>query len=101
MAMAHVRLLRAEGGADDPLPGPGLAPAGRPGGTMNYRAGIIGCGSIAAAHARGYQGAGVELVAAADPVARARDGLQERFGIPKTYAGAEEMLRAEALDLVS
>jgi len=68
---------------------------------MNYRAGIIGCGSIAAAHARGYQGAGVELVAAADPVARARDGLQERFGIPKTYAGAEEMLRAEALDLVS
>jgi UDP-N-acetyl-2-amino-2-deoxyglucuronate dehydrogenase len=69
---------------------------------MTYRAGIIGCGSIAAAHARGYQGApGVELVAAADPLERARDALRERFGIPRAYADAEEMLRVEELDLVS
>jgi predicted dehydrogenase len=68
---------------------------------MAYRAGIIGCGSIAAAHARGYQGAGVEVVAAADPLARARAGLAERFSIPRTYAAAEEMLQREAPDLVS
>jgi UDP-N-acetyl-2-amino-2-deoxyglucuronate dehydrogenase len=68
---------------------------------MTYRAGIIGCGSIAGAHARGYQGAGIELVAAADPVARAREGLAKQFRIPRVYADAEEMLRAEALDLVS
>src|SRR5688572_7287822 len=69
---------------------------------MAYRAGIIGCGSIAAAHARGYQGAaGVELVAAADPVERARNDLQARFGIPRAYTGAAEMLEAERLDLVS
>ena len=69
---------------------------------MAYRAGIIGCGSIAAAHAKGYQGVPeVELVAAADPVERARRDLQSRFNIPRAYAGAEEMLREERLDLVS
>lgn len=69
---------------------------------MAYRAGIIGCGSIAAAHARGYQGVpGIELVAAADPVERARRSLQERFGIPRVYGDAGEMLWNEHLDLVS
>jgi predicted dehydrogenase len=69
---------------------------------MTYRAGIIGCGSIAAAHARAYQGVpGVELVAAADPVERARRELQERFGLPRAYPDATEMLQAEQLDLVS
>src|SRR4051812_12449065 len=69
---------------------------------MAYRAGIIGCGSIAAAHARGYQGVpGIELVAVADAVERQRRGFQEKFGIPSGYAGADEMLRAEGLDLVS
>jgi predicted dehydrogenase len=69
---------------------------------MAYRAGIIGCGSIAAAHARGYQGVpGVNVVAVADPVERARRDLQERFDIPRGYGDAGEMLRGEALDLVS
>jgi predicted dehydrogenase len=69
---------------------------------MAYRAGIIGCGSIAAAHAQGYRGVpGIELIAAADPVERARRELAARFSIPRVYADAEEMLRAEALDLVS
>src|SRR5262245_17110496 len=69
---------------------------------MAYRAGIIGCGSIAAAHARGYEGVpAIELVAVADPVERARRGLQEQFGIARGYADADEMLRAEGLDLVS
>jgi predicted dehydrogenase len=69
---------------------------------MAYRAGIIGCGNIAAAHARGYQAVPeIQLIAAADPVERARGAFQERFGIPRTYADAEEMLQGESLDFVS
>jgi predicted dehydrogenase len=69
---------------------------------MGYRAGIIGCGSIAAAHARAYQAIPeIELVAAADPVERARATFQERFDLSRTYAEAGEMVRSEHLDLVS
>lgn len=67
-----------------------------------YRAGIIGCGSIASAHARGWQAVEtVELVAVADPLERARQPFQEKFGIARGYADAEAMLREERLDLVS
>jgi len=69
---------------------------------MAYRAGIIGCGSIAAAHARAYQAIPeIELVAAADPVERSMRTLQERFDVPRTYADAAEMLRREHLEVVS
>src|SRR5229473_7478565 len=69
---------------------------------MAYRAGIIGCGSIATAHARAYQSVpGIELVAAADPVERARGAFQEKFAIPRIHAEAAEMLRSERLDFVS
>jgi predicted dehydrogenase len=69
---------------------------------MAYRAGIIGCGGIGMAHVRGYQGVpGIEVVAAADPVERARREFETRFGIPRTYADAAEMLRSEPLDFVS
>jgi UDP-N-acetyl-2-amino-2-deoxyglucuronate dehydrogenase len=69
---------------------------------MAYRAGIIGCGSIAGAHARAYQSVPeIELVAAADPVERARCAFQEKFKIPRVSEDAEEMLRGESLDLVS
>jgi UDP-N-acetyl-2-amino-2-deoxyglucuronate dehydrogenase len=69
---------------------------------MSYRAGIIGCGSIAAAHARAYQAVpGIELAAAADPVERARRAFQEKFAIPRIYAEAGEMLQGEKLDFVS
>src|SRR5579872_920488 len=69
---------------------------------MAYRAGIIGCGSIASAHARGYQGVpGVELAAAADPVEWARSAFVKRFSIPGVYSDAKEMLRIEKLDFVS
>lgn len=67
-----------------------------------YRAGIIGCGSIASAHARGWQAAdGVELIAVADPLERARVSFQEKFGVARGYTDAEAMLAAEKLDLVS
>lgn len=67
-----------------------------------YRVGIIGCGGIAAAHARGYQAIpSVRIVAVADPLERARQAFQEKFAVPKGYADAETMLREEKLDLVS
>jgi UDP-N-acetyl-2-amino-2-deoxyglucuronate dehydrogenase len=69
---------------------------------MTYRAGIIGCGSIATAHARAYQGIpGMELVAAADPAERPRRAFQEQFGISQSYRDAAEMLQSETLDFVS
>lgn len=69
---------------------------------MAYKAAIIGCGSIAGAHARGYHGVpGIELVAAADPLERAREALRDRFDIPRVYEDAGEMLRVEGPDFVS
>ena len=67
-----------------------------------YRAGIIGCGSIANAHASGYLGVDeIELVAIADPVKEALDEFKERYNVPKGYDDAREMLEQEKLDIVS
>ncbi|HIE26083.1 TPA: Gfo/Idh/MocA family oxidoreductase [Candidatus Poribacteria bacterium] len=67
-----------------------------------YRAGIIGCGSIANAHARGYLGVDeIELVAIADPVKVALDEFKERYNIQNCYDDAREMLDREELDIVS
>ena len=67
-----------------------------------YRAGIIGCGSIANAHARGYLGVNeIELVAIADPVKTALDEFKERYNIQNGYDDAREMLDEEELDIVS
>jgi predicted dehydrogenase len=67
-----------------------------------YRAGIIGAGSIGHAHMDGYDLTdNVEVVAVADPVAKARNQYQRSFGIPNGYATAEEMFAAEDLDIVS
>ena len=67
-----------------------------------YRAGIIGCGSISGAHARGYQGLdNVEIVAIADPVREALNQFGQQFGIQKHYLDARQMLDEENLDIVS
>ena len=67
-----------------------------------YRAGIIGCGSIANAHAMGYLGVDeIELVAIADPVKEALDNFKERYDIPNCYDDARQMLDEEKLDIVS
>jgi virulence factor len=42
----------------------------------------------------------VELVAVCDPVAAARDGVGEKFGVARRYALVEELLAAERLDAV-
>ena len=67
-----------------------------------YRAVVIGCGSIAHLHARGYEGVDeVELVAIADPVAEALDTFGERYGVGARYADYRQMLSDEAPDIVS
>lgn len=67
-----------------------------------YRAGIIGCGSVAHMHMRGYQGVeAIDVVAIADPVEEALNEFGEQYGIPTRYKDAREMLDAEHLDLVS
>jgi predicted dehydrogenase len=67
-----------------------------------YRAGIIGCGSIAHAHMQGYLGLdNVEVVAIADPVPEALEEFGERYGISKRYADFRRMLDEEKLDIVS
>lgn len=67
-----------------------------------YRAGIIGCGSVAHMHVRGYQGVeAMDVVAIADPIEEALNEFGERYGIPARYRDSREMLDAEQLDIVS
>ena len=69
---------------------------------MNYRVGIIGCGSIARSHAEGYlRVANAEMVAVADPHPFARARFCEEFGIPNAYASLDEMVARETLDIAS
>lgn len=69
-----------------------------------YRVGIIGCGSIARAHAHGWTNCEqTQLVALADITPEARDEFGNAFGITpdKRYADYREMLDEEKLDIVS
>ncbi len=67
-----------------------------------YRAGIIGCGNIAQRHAKAYMSVpGMDLVAGAEPHAGASRAFREMFSVPAMYATPEEMLKNEALDIVS
>lgn len=68
----------------------------------NYRAAVIGLGSISRAHMNGYQGVGqVEVVAGSDPHPLARQAFQDQFKIPRVYENPREMLEREKPDLVS
>jgi predicted dehydrogenase len=70
--------------------------------TEKYRVGIIGCGSIANYHARGYQGVEeIEIVALADPVKKAVDEFGDKYGIESRYTDFRQMLDEESLDIVS
>jgi len=67
-----------------------------------YRVGIIGCGGIAHAHARGYETLeGVEIAAIADPIPEAMNEFGDKHHITKRYADARKMLDEEELDIVS
>ena len=68
---------------------------------QNYTAAIVGCGDIAHHHVKGYQRAGVELVAAIDPLEVARAQYREEYGIERDFASVEEMLAEIVPDIVS
>ena len=69
--------------------------------SQNYTAAIVGCGDIAHHHVKGYQRAGVELVAVVDPLEVARAQYREEYGIERDFATVEEMLAEVAPDIVS
>ena len=67
----------------------------------NYTAGIVGCGSIGHAHAEGYQLAGVDLIAIADPHPTAREQYVHEYAPLQEFGAVEEMLDKAQPDLVS
>ena len=70
--------------------------------TNQYKAAIIGCGSIGHAHMEGYNLVDeVEVVAVADPVAAARARYVEQYSITQQYESVEEMLENARPDIVS
>jgi UDP-N-acetylglucosamine 3-dehydrogenase len=72
--------------------------------SKNWKAGVIGCGSIAQAlHLPGYlRTPGVTLTAACDPILQRRKEAQGIAGNGlRTYKDHREMLEAEELDVVS
>ena len=69
---------------------------------VKYRAGIIGCGSIAHSHAQGYLGTDdVEIVALADPDREVGAVFGDTHGIEARYTDFRQMLEQEHLDIVS
>ena len=67
-----------------------------------YRAGIIGCGAIARAHAGGYEKVhNAKIVAAADTEKGQLEKFSREYGIQALYTDYMKMLETEQLDLVS
>lgn len=64
--------------------------------------GLVGAGWVTQHHLRGWQRLGdrARVVAIADPNKTAREIRAAEFGIPRTYAGAAELLANEKLDAV-
>ncbi len=69
---------------------------------MKPTAAIVGCGDIAHHHVRGYQIAGVDIVAYVDPLEAARDQYICEYEGGAGFASLEEMFAAGTLpDLIS
>lgn len=66
-----------------------------------YTAAIVGCGDIAHHHMRGYQLAGVDVVAVVDPLAVACTQFQQEYGVEQSFASIEDMLATLIPDIVS
>lgn len=66
------------------------------------RIGLVGAGWVSQYHLRAWRklAGRAEVVAIADPSAERRNERAAEFDIPRTYAGAQEMLAGEALDAV-
>ena len=70
--------------------------------TKQYKAAIVGCGSIGQAHMQGYERVdNVDVVAVADPLEAARNMYMNDYGIPQGYATVAEMLEKAQPDIVS
>jgi predicted dehydrogenase len=67
----------------------------------SYRVGIIGCGGISNAHARGYLALGMDIVAAADIKQEQFARFHDLYGIRSLYTDYRKMLTNEELDIVS
>lgn len=67
----------------------------------SYRVGIIGCGGISNAHARGYLALGMDIVAAADIKQEQLARFHDLYGIGNLYTDYREMLANEELEIVS
>ena len=67
-----------------------------------YKAAIVGCGSIGQAHMQGYERLdNVDVVAVVDPLEAARNMYMADHGIPNGYATVAEMLEKAEPDIVS
>lgn len=67
-----------------------------------YKAAIVGCGSIGQAHMQGFQRIdNIDVVAVADPLEAARNMYMDEYGIPQGYATVAEMLEKAQPDIVS
>ena len=70
--------------------------------SKQYKAAIVGCGSIGQAHMQGYQRLdNVDIVAVADPLEPARNMYMNDYGIPQGYATVAELLEKAQPDIVS
>ena len=69
--------------------------------SKTYTAAIVGCGSIGHAHVAGYELAGVELIAVADPQPIAREQYAHAYGPLQEFDTVEEMMQKAQPDLVS
>ena len=70
--------------------------------SKQYKAAIVGCGSIGQAHMQGYERLdNVDVVAVVDPLEPARKMYMDGYGIPSGYATVAEMLEKSQPDIVS
>jgi predicted dehydrogenase len=70
--------------------------------SKQYKAAIVGCGSIGQAHMQGYERLdNVDVVAVVDPLEPARKMYMDEYGIPNGYATVSEMLEKSEPDIVS
>ncbi len=67
---------------------------------MTARGALIGCGFFAENHLNAWKQLDVSLVAVCDTDSAKSARAALRFGIPRHYANAEEMLQSEKLDFV-
>ncbi|WP_165966433.1 Gfo/Idh/MocA family oxidoreductase [Actinomadura sp. 7K507] len=67
---------------------------------MVMKVALVGAGRFGALHLHAFRSLPVEVAAVCEPDAERRAAVQEEFGIPAGYAGLDELLERERVDLV-